>query len=360
MALPLPLAIDAMGGDNAPKAIINGARLVLKDFPDLRFVFYGDEARIRPLVNKHRKLRAASEIVHTDHAISMHEKVSIALRKGRKSSMRLAINSVTEKKTCGVVSAGNTGALMATAKVVFKTLKGIERPAFAAFIPARKRRSVMLDMGANVDCNANHLLQFVIMGDAYARVVLKLDQPKIGLLNVGSEDMKGHTEVQTAHQILREREDSNLYYAGFVEGTDILEGTVDVVVTDGFTGNIALKTAEGTARLLYSSIKDALKSSLLAKIGLLLAKPALSKALRKFDPREHNGAILLGLNGIAVKSHGGADAKSFASAIKLAVNLIEQDINNKIIEELSQTAITGPLANPIHYEEPVVATKTVN
>lgn len=335
MGLNLPIALDAMGGEKAPYSVVHGAKIALREVPELTFRFYGDEALIAPLLHKLKPLRDVSEIIHTETAVHMHEKPAVALRQRRDSSMRLAINAVSKGEACAVVSGGNTGALMMMSKYVFKTLKGIERPAITAFMPAQQRDVAMLDMGANVDCGPEHLLQFAIMGDAYARVVLGVQRPKVALLNVGAEDLKGHGLVQSAHQLLK---DSNLPidYVGFVEGNDILEGTVDVVVTDGFTGNIALKTAEGAARLIYNSMRTAIENSLSAKIGYLLAKPALTMALRKFDPRAHNGAILLGLNGIAVKSHGGTDAKGFANAIQVAVKLVRQDINTRIIEELNQ------------------------
>lgn len=364
MSLKLPIALDAMGGEKAPVSVINGAKLVLRDFPELRFRFYGDEATIVPLINKIKPLRDVSEVIHTNVAVGMHEKPSVALRQMRDSSMRLAINAVSKGEACAVVSGGNTGALMLMSKYVFKTLKGIERPAITAFMPAQQRDVAMLDMGANVDCGPEHLVQFAIMGDAYARVVLGVENPKVALLNVGAEDLKGHGLVQSAHQMLK---DSRLpiNYVGFVEGNDILEGTVDVVVTDGFTGNIALKTAEGAAKLIYNSIRTAIENSLSAKIGYLLAKPALTMALRKFDPRAHNGAILLGLNGIAVKSHGGTDAKGFANAIKVAVKLVQQDINKKIIDELNRTHLPQPkpesampiISQPVSDINPLSATE---
>lgn len=349
--LSKPLAIDAMGGDNAPHAVIAGARLALRADPELAFQFHGDEAVIEPILAKMKDLKAVSTVVHTAHAITMDEKPSVALRKGRKSSMRMALDAVSVKEACAMVSAGNTGALMVMAKMVFRTLKGIERPAITAFVPARSREEVvLLDMGANVDCTVDHLLQFAIMGDAYARAMLGLERPKVGLLNVGAEELKGHGIVQGAHKVLKSGNLPIDYY-GFVEGNDLLDGTVDVVVTDGFTGNIALKTAEGTARLIYTSIKSAIDSSLQAKIGLWLAKAALKKALKKFDPREHNGAILLGLNGIVVKSHGSADAKSFSNAIHVAAKLVRQDINKKIIEELSSSDMTVAAEAPAAVKE---------
>ena len=340
MGLPLPLALDAMGGDKAPASVVHGARIALKEYPDLRFRFYGDAARIEPLIAKIKPLRDVSEIIHTSEMVEMHEKASVALRQRKNSSMRMAINAAANGEACAVVSGGNTGALMAMAKYVFKTLGGIERPAITAYMPSQQRDVVMLDMGANVDCSPEHLLQFAVMGNAYSRVVLGVSSPKVALLNVGSEDLKGHVLVQAAHQMIKEA-NLPIDYVGFVEGNDILEGTVDVVVTDGFTGNIALKTAEGSARLIYNAIRNAIESSLSAKIGYLLAKPALSMALRKFDPRAHNGAILLGLNGIAVKSHGGTDAKGFANAIRVAVKLVSEDINHKIIEELKQSGMNS-------------------
>lgn len=337
MAATLPIALDAMGGDKAPESVIQGARLTLKQHPDIRFLFFGREPVIAPLIARHRSLAAVSEIVHTDSVIAMDEKPSIALRQGRKSSMRLALDAVANGQACAMVSAGNTGALMATAKFALKTLPGIYRPAITATVPSRTHPVVLLDMGANIDCTADNLVQFAMMGDAYARAVLGLENPRVGLLNVGSEEMKGHDEVKDAHKVLRSGS-IPINYFGFVEGNDILEGTTDVVVTDGFTGNIALKTAEGASRLIYGALKSAIESSFSAKIGYLLARPAIRMALRRFDPRKLNGAILLGLNGIAVKSHGGADAKSFANAINVAIQLVNHDVNAKITDELKRAA----------------------
>jgi glycerol-3-phosphate acyltransferase PlsX len=336
-----------MGGDNAPESVIAGARRVLKWFPDTRFIFFGREPVIAPLIAKYRDLASVSEIVHTDVEVAMDAKPSVALRQGRQSSMRLAIDAVADGRAAAMVSAGNTGALMATAKLVLKTLPGIQRPAITATVPSRHRPVVLLDMGANIDCTADHLVQFAIMGDAYARAMLGIDKPRIGLLNVGSEEMKGHDEVKEAHRVLRSGA-IPVDYFGFVEGNDILEGKTDVVVTDGFTGNIALKTAEGASRLIYSSLKSAIENSWTAKIGYLFARPAIRMALKKFDPRRLNGAILLGLNGIAVKSHGGADAKSFANAIRVAILLVSERVNEKIIEDLAQAnARSATLVEPI-------------
>lgn len=333
MTLPLPIALDAMGGDKAPESVIAGARLALKWFPNTRFIFYGREPVIAPMIAKHRELSAVSEVVHTDSVIAMDTKPSVALRQGKGSSMHAALTAVSEGKACAMVSAGNTGALMALAKFVLRTLPGIYRPAITATVPSHHQPVVLLDMGANIDCTAEHLVQFAMMGDAYARAMMGTEKPRIGLLNVGSEDMKGHDEVKDAHRVLRSGT-IPVDYHGFVEGNDILEGTVDVVVTDGFTGNIALKTAEGASRLFYTSLKTAIENSFAAKIGYLLARPAIRMAMKRFDPRRLNGAILLGLNGIAVKSHGGADAKSFANAVRVAISLVEHQVNDKIMNEL--------------------------
>jgi glycerol-3-phosphate acyltransferase PlsX len=340
MTLRLPLALDAMGGDKAPFSVIQGARIALKWFPDLTYRFYGDERLIRPLLVKH-KIAHVSDVVHTDSAIAADDKPSAALRQGRNSSMRLAIDAVANGEAAAMVSAGNTGALMATSKFVLKTLPGIYRPAITATMPARSGNVVLLDMGANVDCTSDSLVQFAMMGGAYARALLGLEKPLVGLLNVGSEEMKGHDTVKEAHRILRAGE-VPVRYHGFIEGNDILEGTVDVVVTDGFTGNIALKTAEGASRLLYSALKNAIENSLLAKIGYVFAKPAIKMALKRYDPRRHNGAILLGLNGIAVKSHGSADGKAFANAIKVAATLVQQEVNRKITDDLTASGISKP------------------
>ncbi len=354
MTLSLPIALDAMGGDKAPESVVKGARLVLKEYPDARFIFYGREPVIGPLVHRHRALSRVSEIVHAETVIAMHDKPSVALRQGKNSSMRMAIDAVKAGKACAVVSAGNTGALMASAKLVLRLLPGIYRPAITATIPAQNRRVVLLDMGANIDCTADYLVQFAMMGDAYARALLGIEQPKVGLLNVGSEEMKGHDDVKDAHRILRSGAIPVDYY-GFVEGHDILEGTTDVVVTDGFTGNIAIKAAEGTSRLIYTALKTAISNSWTAKIGYAIARPTIRRALRQYDPRKLNGAMLLGLNGVCVKSHGGVDAKGFANAIKVAIQLVEREVNAKIIDELAHVSSVPTNGEAVTAEEIVQA-----
>ena len=337
MSLALPIALDAMGGDKAPESVIKGAKLVLRDYPDARFIFFGQAHILEPIVQRQKILARVSRIVHCEEVIGMHEKPSVALRQGKNSSMRKAIEAVKSGDACAVISAGNTGALMATAKLVLRMLPGIYRPAITATVPAQNRRVVLLDMGANIDCTADYLIQFAMMGDAYARALLGVENPVVGLLNVGSEEMKGHEDVKEANRILRSGA-IPVHYHGFVEGHDILEGTTDVVVTDGFTGNIAIKSAEGTSRLIYTALKTAISNSWTAKIGYLLMRTTIRRALRQYDPRKLNGAMLLGLNGVCIKSHGGADAKGFANAIKVGIQLVEHQVNAKIMDELAHVS----------------------
>ena len=270
--------------------------------------------------------------------------VAAAIRGGRKSSMQLAIKAVRERQAVGVVSAGNTGALMAMAKLTLRTLSGIDRPAIAAILPTMRGESVVLDLGANVECNSGNLVQFSVMGDAFARAVLGSVNPSCALLNVGSEDMKGHAEIQQAAAYLREMSE-NINFQGFVEGDDIAFGGADVIVSDGFSGNIALKAIEGTARLMQYFLRDAFRSSLAARAGYLLARRGLRKMRSRSDPRRYNGAVFLGLSGIAVKSHGGTDAFGFANAIGVAVDLAANDFNGKIVEKMRKFS----------YREPAVA-----
>ncbi len=333
MTSRLTIALDAMGGDKAPRMVIKGADIARKRFPQVDFLLFGDENRLRPLLGSMKELDAVSTIHHTDKVISGEDKPSHALRKGRGSSMGLAINAVRNKEAAGVVSAGNTGALMAMSKMALRTLPGIDRPAIASVMPTLRGESVMLDLGANVQCDAQNLVQFAIMGEVFARTVHGLVDPTIGLLNVGAEDLKGNDAVKMASAILREI-DLPIRFHGFIEGNDICAGTVDVVVTDGFTGNVSLKTAEGLSRLFSELLGSAFKSSLMSKLGYLLSRNALAKVRTRIDPRRYNGAMFLGLNGIAVKSHGGTDAFGFANAIGVAVDMAVHGFNDKIIEEL--------------------------
>lgn len=320
MSGTVTIALDAMGGDRAPDMVVKGASIALQRFPQAQFQFFGAEDRIKPLLAKLPRLGARATIHHTDESISGDAKPSVALRTGRRSSMRLAIDAVADGEADCVVSAGNTGALMAMAKFALKTLPGIDRPAMASFFPTQRGESVMLDLGANVECDADNLVQFALMGDVFARTVLGLLQPTVGILNIGSEDLKGHDEVRAAAARLR-GPDAPLRFHGFIEGDDIAAGTVDVVVTDGFTGNIAVKTAEGTARMYSEFLRAAFRHSLTTRIGYLFAAASLKKLRERLDPRRYNGAVFLGLQGIAVKSHGGSDALGFANAIGVAVDM---------------------------------------
>lgn len=329
------IALDAMGGDHAPHAVVAGAAIAAERYPKADFRFYGDEAKITPLLAEHKALSAVSSLFHTTQIISSTDKPSIALRQGRSSSMRLAINAVAKGEAQCVVSSGNTGALMAMAKFVLKTLPGIDRPAIATIFPTKIGECVMLDLGANVECDAENLVQFALMGAIFCRAVLGISEPSVGLLNIGEEEMKGHEEVRSAYSILRSRPFPGRFY-GFVEGTDITAGTVDVIVTDGFSGNIALKTAEGTARLLTHFLRQCFSSSFSSKLGYLLARGALEKLKLRMDPRRYNGAMFLGLQGVCIKSHGSADAEGFANAIGVGYDLVEKRFNDRIRDEITR------------------------
>lgn len=329
MSTGFTLSIDAMGGDAAPKMVVAGLNRLRNVFPDVRFLLFGRAKEIEPLLKRYKRLREHVEIRDTWEVIGSGDKPSQALRTGQNTSMRRAIDAVASGEAAGIVSAGNTGALMVLAKFVLKTLPGVDRPAIATLIPTRVGQSVILDLGANVECSCDNLVQFAVMGEVFARKVLKLEKPSVGLLNIGEEDLKGKESIKKAAAILQ---DSRLAirFHGFVEGNDIAEGTVDVFVTDGFSGNIALKTAEGTARLYSHFLREAFRKSLMARLGALLAARALKRMREKVDPRRYDGAMFLGLNGICVKSHGGTDSVGFANAVRTAVGLISDQVNEEI------------------------------
>jgi glycerol-3-phosphate acyltransferase PlsX len=329
------IALDAMGGDRAPAMVLKGADIALQRYPSAHFLLFGDETQIAPLLAKLPRLGQAATLHHTDEVVLDDAKPSQALRGGRRTSMRLAIEAVADGRADGVVSAGNTGALMAIAKFVLKTLPGIDRPAIATMFPTRRGETVMLDLGANVECDADNLVQFALMGDVFARTVLGLVHPSVGLLNVGSEDLKGNDAVRGASARLRGGMTPIRFY-GFVEGGDIAAGTVDVIVTDGFTGNVTLKAIEGVAKLFNESLRASFRHSLSARIGYLFARGALKKLAVRLDPRRYNGAMFLGLAGIAVKSHGSTDAFGFANAIGVAIDLKVNGFLQKIIDELGR------------------------
>jgi glycerol-3-phosphate acyltransferase PlsX len=332
----LPLAIDAMGGDNAPKSVMRGLQIMHAKQPQRKFLLYGNQRVLERYLSAKQMsgLKNCCEIIHTDVAISSEEKPSIALRQAKNSSMRLSIQAAKDGKACGVVSAGNTGAFMALSKMVLKTLPNIYRPALTGLMPNRGGSIVMLDIGANVQCDANDLFLFALMGDAYSKVLLGSKNPSVGLLNIGSEEMKGHETLHITAEMLRSTPSIN--FKGYVEGNDICNGDIDVVVTDGFTGNVSLKTLEGTARYFSNELKSALNSSWTGKLSYLLARPAFAVMKKRLDPRRYNGAMFLGLDGIAVKSHGGADGYAFYHAMKKAYALADADINKHLIQHLSE------------------------
>ena len=333
MAQPRTIALDAMGGDHGPEVVIPGAAISLVRHPALSFLFYGDEARIAPVLAAHPELAKKSRVVHTPLAVSMHEKPSQALRRGKGSSMWLALEAVQKGEAHAAVSAGNTGALMAMSKLILRPMKGIERPAIAALWPTITAECIVLDVGANIGASARQLADFALMGAAMARALFHIEKPTAALLNVGVEEIKGAEEVKEAHALLKSLE-LPLEYRGFIEGNEIGQGAVDVVVVEGFAGNIALKTAEGTARQIGQYLKDAMMRTLLSRIGAFLARGGFRVLKEKMDPRRVNGGTFLGLNGIAVKSHGGTDALGFASAVDLGYEMAESGLIERLAGDL--------------------------
>ncbi|MEM1288510.1 MAG: phosphate acyltransferase PlsX [Pseudomonadota bacterium] len=330
------VSIDAMGGDIGPSAIIPGLAISKQRHPELGFVLVGDEKQIAPLLAEHPSVKKSSEVVHTDVAVPMDAKPSQALRQGRRiSSMWKAIEQVKTGDADVCVSAGNTGALMAMSKFCLKMLPGMDRPGIAAIWPTLRGESVVLDVGATVGADKQMLLDFTLLGSAMARTLFGVERPTVGLLNVGVEEIKGLEPIKEAGQHLRDAGYDWLSYQGFVEGTDIGTGRVDVVVTEGFSGNIALKTAEGTAKQMGGYLRDAMRASLRTKFGALLAKSGFDALRRKMDPRRVNGGVFLGMNGFVVKSHGGADALGFAAAVDLARLMVHNQLSETIDEYLA-------------------------
>jgi glycerol-3-phosphate acyltransferase PlsX len=317
------IALDAMGGDFGPEVVVPGAALSLARQPEQAFVMFGKAAEIEPLLAARPALAARTRVVHTDLTIASDEKPSQAMRRGKGTSMWLAIEAVKSGEAQAVVSGGNTGALMAMAKLILRPLPGIERPAIAALWPTVKGECIVLDVGANVGASARQLTDFALMGAAMARILFHVERPSVGLLNIGSEEIKGNEEVREAHAWLKAHEALPIAYRGFVEGNEIGQGVVDVVVVEGFAGNIALKTAEGTARQVGQYLKDAMGSSPLTRLGAVLASGGFRALKHRMDPRRVNGGMFLGLDGIAIKSHGGSDAVGFASAVDIAYEMAE-------------------------------------
>jgi len=350
VSLGCTLSLDAMGGDHAPGIVLEGVNLARRRHPSVKYLLFGDSGKLKPYLDKNPEVAALCTLHHTDVAITNEDKPSQAVRSGRESSMWKAIQAVKAGEAAGVVSAGNTGALMAMSKLTMRTLPGIDRPAICSMFPNMHGDTVMLDLGANAVCDVRNLVEFAVMGECFAKSMMEQGKPRIGLLNIGSEDRKGTDVLRDAAQVLRDSE-LDIEFHGFIEGDDIAMGTVDVVVTDGFTGNVALKTAEGTAKLYSHFLRNAFSSSFLAKFGLLFVRPVLSKVMMRTDPRRYNGALLVGLNGIAVKSHGGTDSLGFSNAIGVAIDMVTRDLNAQIAEELSHLSWDATQSQPLALSE---------
>jgi glycerol-3-phosphate acyltransferase PlsX len=329
------IAVDAMGGDDGLAVMLAGVARARHQFEGMRFLLVGDEAAIREGLKAHPNLSQHSEIVHAPEVVGSSEKPTQAIRRAKKTSMGIAIDLVKQGRAAAAVSSGNTGALMAMAKLSLRMLPGIDRPALAARLPTLGDTDmVMLDLGANTECDARNLVQFAIMGAAYARTALDIPHPRVALLNIGSEDMKGTDEIRDAAAQLRATPSVDMQFEGFIEGDRLSRGDVDVVVCDGFSGNIALKTAEGTARFVADLLKRAFRSSVRSKLGFLISKPATELLRDHLDPNNHNGAVFLGLNGIVVKSHGGATERGVATAIGNAAKMVRNDLVRRIADDL--------------------------
>ncbi len=333
------IAIDAMGGDEGVRVMVAGAALARHRHDRFKFLLVGDEAQIKAALDEHPNLRAASDILHTTEIVTGDDKPSQALRKSRNSSMGLAINAVKSGAAAAAVSAGNTGALMAMSKLALRTMPGIDRPALAALLPTLGDTDVvMLDLGANTECDARNLVQFAVMGAAYSRILYGSEKPRVRLLNIGTEELKGTDSLRFAAQHLRGSPELHMNFEGFIEADKINRGDCDVVVCDGFSGNIALKSIEGAARFVTDLLRRAFTSSIRSKFGFLVSRPATELLRHHLDPNNHNGAVFLGLNGVVVKSHGSASIKGVANAVEVAARLVEEDITTRIVQDLEQVS----------------------
>ncbi|WP_156254861.1 phosphate acyltransferase PlsX [Sandarakinorhabdus oryzae] len=328
------IALDVMSGDAGAAEAVAAADIAAERYPRLSFLLFGRQEVIAAELARWPHLAARARIVHSDDVVAMSDKPSQALRRARTTSMGLAIDAVKRGEANAAVSAGNTGALMAMSLFALRTMPGIDRPALAAVLPTLKSESVMLDLGANTECDATNLVQFAVMGAAFARTVLGLERPKVALLNIGEEELKGTGEIRAAATVLRGAS-LPMQFMGFVEGDKIGQGDTDVVVTDGFSGNIALKTAEGTSRLVTGLLGNAFRSSIWGKLGYFIARGALESLRAHLDPNAHNGAVFLGLNGLVVKSHGSANARGLANAIGVAHDLVIDDVGRRIRDDLA-------------------------
>ena len=342
MSDPVVISIDAMGGDHGPEVVVPGvARAAATIAPGaVRFLLHGDQARLADALAKFPQIKAVCEVRHTDQVIAMDAKPAHAMRRGKGASMWNAVESVRTGEAHAAVSAGNTGALMAISRLLLRMVGLLDRPALVANWPTLTGVTAVLDVGANVMCDAERLVEFAVMGAAYHRAIQHSTRPTVALLNIGTEHDKGHEEVKGADRLLSEHP-FDFDYRGFVEGDDIAKGVVDVIVTDGFTGNVALKTAEGLARFFRAELRKTFTSSLMARLGALVARRSLTQMAERLDPSSINGGPFLGLKGIVVKSHGGADARGFANAIRLAIDLAASDFAGEIDRNLERFAATS-------------------
>jgi glycerol-3-phosphate acyltransferase PlsX len=353
MSDTITIAVDAMGGDKGPRSVVHGAMLALRERRNSRFIFHGRSEEIEPLLDEFAELRPVSTVRHSDNVILMEDKPSQALRKGRgNSSMWMTLQTVKDGEAQVAISGGNTGALMAMATMCLRPMEGISRPAIAAIWPTLRTDIIVLDVGATVGGDSRQLVDFAILGAALAQALFDEDLPSIGLLNVGTEEVKGLDTIRNAARVLQEGSGAGFNYHGFVEGDDIGKGTVDVVVTEGFTGNVALKTAEGTARQVGTYVRNALNANLMSRIGALFARQALNALRQKLDPRTVNGGVFLGLNGIVIKSHGGTDEIGFKSALGLAYEMSRSRLIDKIGEGLRRFPASARTLAPAATPEP--------
>ena len=341
------ISIDAMGGDNSPRVVINGVALAAKNNPDAKFLLFGDEGKINSILKNHPELQKVSTVIHSAEQVSNDDKPSQVIR-NRNTSMFMAIDAVRRGEAKAIVSAGNTGALMAISKLSLRTIQKIHRPAISTILPHRHGRYVMLDLGANTECDAINLAEFALMGEIFAKNTLGIEKPRVALLNIGAEEMKGKEEIRQAAQIIKNSR-LNMNFIGYIEPHEIPEGKADVIVADGFTGNIALKSIEGTAKLVVRLFKDAFRKSWLAKLALPFMFGVFMNIKKAMDPRLYNGAMFVGLNGLSVKSHGGTDALGYSVAVENAIKLVRKDFVATIKSELEKTDLDD-LSQEIIYD----------
>lgn len=343
----LVISVDAMGGDHSPRVVVEGIALAHKENPDMKFLLFGDAEKVNNEMKRFPHLKDFCTVFHTSEYVRNEDKPSQVIR-NKNTSMYMAIDAVRKGEARAVISAGNTGALMAISKMILKTIQKIHRPAICTSIPHKNGMCVMLDLGANTECSAVNLAEFAIIGNILAKHTLEIDRPRIALLNIGAEEMKGREEIHQAAKMIKNTH-LDLNFIGYIEPHQIGEGYADVIVSDGFTGNIALKTMEGTAKLVSGILKQTIKKSIVAKIGLPFLLPVIWGVKKTMDPRKYNGAMFVGLNGLSVKSHGGADALGFSYAINNAAKLVRQDFVQTIRDEVEHVDL-DELSQDILYD----------